>query len=416
MKEFLNLRQPTEALELFLEVFSPPLLEQETIATENALGRILAEPLFSPHPLPNFERSAMDGYALKARNTYGACESFPVKLQCVGEVKMGEPPAFVIDDNQCALIHTGGMMPQGADAVVPLEYTKSQRQQENYFSIEVNIAVSAGENVIHIGSDIALDEKLLETGSLIRAVEIGGLLALGITKISVFRKLNVGIISSGDEVVPPTVEVKLGQVRDVNTYTISSLVHQRHHTPISYGISPDNEEILSQKVHQAFHECDIVVIGAGSSASEKDLTSKVINKLGKPGVVIHGLNIRPGKPAILAVCNNKPIIGLPGNPVSAFVIATLFLNPIMDKCSGSSHYYSPCFCKGILTVNVPSKAGKEEWYPIKIHKGYENDVLVEPIFYQSNLIFSLCKADGLMKIPSESDGLSAGAKVDFIKI
>ncbi len=416
MRELLKLRQPTEALELFLEVFSPPPLEQETIATEHALGRILAEPLFSPHPLPNFERSSMDGYAVIARNTSRASEAFPAVLQCIGEVKMGKPAELVIQDNQCALIHTGGMIPQGADAVVPVEYTKSRKKQDNGIKIEVLKAVSSGENIIHTGADVAFGEKLLETGSLIRAVEIGGLLALGITEISVYRKLNVGIIASGDEIVPPNVEIKLGQVRDVNTYTISSLVKQRHHNPISYGISPDDEVILSQKVSQAYHECDIVVIAAGSSASEKDLTSKVINNLGKPGVVIHGLNIRPGKPAILAVCNNKPIIGLPGNPVSAFVIAMLFLNPIIDKCSGASQYYFPCFCSGTLTTNVPSIAGREEWYPVKIHKGYENDVLVEPIFYQSNLILSLSKADGLMKIPSISDGLPAGAKVDFIKL
>jgi len=414
MPEFIRLLQPKSALDILLNN-TLCRLGSEIIPTADALGRITSSLIKSPQALPSFNRSAMDGYAVIAGNTYGANDSLPVYLQQKGEVFMGLEPSFAISENQCALIHTGGMLPEGADAVVMLENTQNIGNDIEVKEIEIYKPAAVGENVILMGEDVKLGEEIIKAGTRLRAVELGGLMALGLTNIQVFRKTRVGVISTGDEVTQPWLDIKNAQVRDVNTYTISSLVKQHNQEAISYGICPDNYDILLEKATLAHKECDIVVIVAGSSASIRDLTSSVINQLGKPGVLVHGINIRPGKPLIIAICDGKPVIGLPGNPLSAFVTASLFLNPLMDKISGLNDSHQQIIFKGKITINVSSKAGREDWIPIVI-KNIADETLLEPVFFKSNLIFSLIKADGLMKIPSDSSGLPIGSEVEYIKI
>jgi molybdopterin molybdotransferase len=264
----------------------------------------LAEPVVAGYPLPSFRRTTVDGYAVKAQDTHGASESLPAYLSLAGEVPMGGEPDFSIDSSHCALIHTGGMLPTGADAVVMIEYTQKVRESE----IEIMRSVAVGENVLQIGEDVKEGEEVIPEGTRLRPAEIGGLMALGITKISVAKKPKVGIISSGDEVVPPHEDLRVGQVRDVNTYTLSALVKDHGAIPIPYGIVSDKLSVLQDAAEKALQECDLVVITAGSSASTRDLTSQVIDGLGKPGVLVHGVNIRPGKPTILGVCGGKPVV------------------------------------------------------------------------------------------------------------
>jgi molybdopterin molybdotransferase len=410
MPEFLELLPPNLALEQLLSLISVPL-EKETISTEQALGRVTAVPIHAPYPLPPFARSTVDGYAVRAHDTFGASESLPAYLKIVGEVPMGAAADISLSIGQCALIHTGGMLPVNAEAVVMVENTQLARPGE----VEVLRAVAQGENVLLAGEDVSAGEEVIPAGTALRPSEIGGLMALGITSLEVFCEPRVGLISSGDEVIAPEAAMKPGKVRDVNSYTLSALVEQHGGLPVRYGIVPDKLEALRETAWQALAECEAVIITAGSSASARDLTSQVIHSLGKPGVVVHGVNVKPGKPTILAACGGKPVIGLPGNPVSALVIATLFVVPVLDMLKGLAARPTRGWLTARLTLNLASQAGREDWVPVRLiptSQGYD----AEPIFGKSNLIFTLVRADGLVRIAPSATGLEVGELVNVYLI
>lgn len=357
----------------------------------------------------------MDGYALRAKDTFGATDSLPAYLHLIGEVPMGDAPSFEIGAGQCAMIHTGGMLPGGADSVVMLEYTQTAQTHE----IEVFRSVADGENVIRIGEDVAKDQIVIPKGTLLRPAEIGGLMALGITSLRVAKLVKVGLISTGDEVIEPGQHPRPGQVRDINSYTLGALVEKNGGVAVRYGIIGDQFEVLKETAAKALAECDVVIITAGSSASTRDMTADVIRRLGAPGVLVHGINTRPGKPTILGVCNGKAVIGLPGNPVSALVNGYLFVVPVVEKLLGTLPK-PKATVHAKLRVNLPSQAGREDWWPVRLlfpptevgGEAYEAD----PIFGKSNLIFTLAAADGLLKIHPDATGLSAGETVEVMLI
>lgn len=412
MPEFLTLLPPDDARTLLLSHLSGSLSDSERLDSLHALGRITAADISAPHPLPEFPRSTVDGYAVRAVDTFGAAESLPAFLTLVGEIPMGAPAGLTMGPAKCALIHTGGMLPEGADSVVMLEYTQSTRKKE----IEVLRAVAAGENVIAIGEDVHQGQVVLRRGTLLREADIGGLMALGIVHVDVVRKPKIGLISSGDEVVEPDqLIVDPGKVRDINSYTLAALVTRAGGEPIRYGIIGDDFSSLQSMARRALSECDMVVITAGSSASTRDMTADVIRTLGLPGVLVHGINTRPGKPTILGAVDGKALIGLPGNPVSALVNGFLFVVPVIERLLGALP--RP---RGIitarLTINLSSQAGREDWWPVRLFNfssGEDADYQAEPIFGKSNLIFSLAAADGLLRIPPDATGLSAG---DTVKV
>jgi molybdopterin molybdotransferase len=229
----------------------------------------------------------------------------------------------------------------------------------------------------------------------------------------VSRQPKVAILSTGDEVVPSNKKIKPGQVRDVNSYTLGALVDSSGGIPINYGIIPDELLLFEQAAKKALHECDMLIITAGSSASQRDLTAQIISHLGPPGVLVHGVNIRPGKPTILAMCDGKPVIGLPGNPVSALVIAQLFVVPVIEHHLGITRKLPKPTIRAKLTVNLASLAGREDWIPIKLICT-PTGCLAEPVFGKSNLIFTLVRADGMVRIPLDATGLNAGQEVEVI--
>ncbi|MBN1453201.1 MAG: molybdopterin molybdenumtransferase MoeA, partial [Anaerolineales bacterium] len=367
MPEFLTLLPPDEARERLLSHLPAPRPIPEEIDVASSLGRVTAEDIRAPQPLPDFRRSSVDGFAVRAKDTYGASDSLPAYLALAGEVPMGDAPKAALGPGQCMTIHTGGMLPEGADAVVMLEYTQQTKPSEGFRTfgrldeIEILRAVAEGENVIAIGEDVAQGQVVQPKGSLMRPAEIGGLLALGITKLRVTKKVHVGLISSGDEVIPPEESPRPGQVRDVNSYTLAALVTKAGGEPVLYGIVGDTFDALKATAAKALVECDMVVITAGSSASTRDMTADVIETLGKPGVLVHGINTRPGKPTILGVCNGKAVIGLPGNPVSALVNGYLFVAPVIEKLLGVNPR-PKAIVQARLTVNLPSQAGREDWW------------------------------------------------------
>jgi molybdopterin molybdotransferase len=370
----------------------------------------------------------VDGYAVCARDTFGASESLPGYLTLIGEVPMGAAPDFTLTPGSCALIHTGGMLPEGADAVIMLEYTQqvgADGVRPDKHEIEVSRAIAEGENVLRVGEDVAKGQLVLAAGTRLRPAEIGGCMALGITMLRVAKKPKIGILSSGDEVVPPEQSPLPGQVRDVNSYALAALVNQTGGEPVLYGIVPDNLDAMKAAAAKALAECDALVVTAGSSASARDTTAEAIISLGAPGVLVHGVNVRPGKPTILAVCDGKAVIGLPGNPVSALVIAGLFVVPVIERLLGAKPRPKASLLAK-LTVNLPSQAGREDWVAVKLipsplhpspagrGDGGEG-ILAEPIFGKSNLIFSLAAADGLVRIPPDATGLSAGEMVEVVQ-
>jgi len=372
------------------------------VATAEAMGRVVAEDIVAPGDLPFFPRSTMDGYAVRAEDTYGASEGLPAYLRVVGEVRMGSPADIVVGPGEAVLIHTGGMLPGNADAVVMVENTR----EVDSSTIEVVRPAARGENVLQVGEEVRKGDLLLPAGSIVRAQEIGGLLSQGITEITVLQRVKVGLISTGDELVPPEEVPQPGQVRNTNAYTLAALAFKAGAIPLRLGIMRDDREALVQAARDGLRQADIVVISAGSSASARDMTADVIRSLGEPGVLVHGVALRPGKPTILGVVNGKPIFGLPGNPSSAMVTFELFVTPCIYRLSGCRQPLRR-FVKARLTRNIASAAGREDYVPVKLHE-QDGEMLAEPVFGKSNLLSNMMRADGMAQVPLDRNGLAEG--------
>lgn len=384
-----------------------PLARRESLPLHEALDRVLAEALHSPVDLPAFPRSTMDGFAVRAADTYGASESLPAYLTLCGEAPMGRAPDFTVGPGQAALIHTGGMLPAGSDSVVMIEHT----QYLDATTIEVVRPVAIGENVIPIGEDVKRGELLFPRGHRLRPQDLGGLAGVGIVSVPVVERPRVAILASGDEVVPADAEVAPGQVRDINSYTIAALVRRAGGEPILCGIAPDDPAVLERMARAALEAADMLVLSAGSSVSARDHTVNVIESLGAPGVLVHGVAIHPGKPTIIAAAGNRPIFGLPGNPVSAMIAFGLFAAPALRRLQGMPDADPPSL-QAVLTLNVPSKPGREDFVPVRLERR-DGVLYAEPVFGKSNLIYTMAHADGLVRVPLDLTGLYAGSTVDI---
>lgn len=404
-KQFFTVQPVAEALAaLFAQI--TPLTRTETLLTHEALGRVLAVAPRSPIDLPNFRRSAMDGYAVKASDTFGASQSLPAYLDVVGQVHMGQEPDFTLETGQAAVIHTGAMLPEGADAVVMIERTQSISDSE----VEVLAAVAPGENVIQVGEDVGQGEETLAIGHKLRPQDIGGLLAVGITQVEVMARPRVGILSCGDELVEPDQATSFGQIRDINSYMLAALFADKGAEAVRLGIARDTLDSLLPMAEAGLANCDMLVMSAGSSVSVRDLTREVIDRLGSPGVLQHGLAVKPGKPTIIAACNGKPIIGLPGNPVSAMLVARQTILPTLQYLVSEAPRL-PKTIQATLTQNISSTTGREDSVPIRIVKR-EEQVDADPIFGKSNLIYTLLRADGIVHLPLNVSGYTAGTLVE----
>lgn len=322
---------------------------------------------------------------------------------------MGGTPDVTLAPGTCALIHTGGMLPDGADAVVMIEYTQQSLEAE----IEVLRPVADGENILRVGEDVRRGSEVIAVGTRLRPAEIGGLMALGFDAVTVARQPRVAILSSGDEVVPPGQPLPPGHVYDINSYTLAALIREAGAEPINYPILADEADVFRAAAERALAENDAVVFTAGSSVSVRDLTATTIDALGQPGVLVHGVSVRPGKPTILAVCDGKPVIGLPGNPVSALVIADLFVVPVVERLLGVAGQRRRPAVAARLAINLASQSGREDWVAVRLIES-AGDLSAEPVFGKSNLIFTLARADGLVRIPADDNGLPAGAPVDVV--
>lgn len=415
MPEFFNVLPPNEARKLLMSHLTATL-PSETIPTANALGRITAVASHAPHALPAFRRSTMDGYAVHAADTFGASESLPAFLQVIGEVPMGKTANVTLSSGQAAIVHTGGMIPEAANAVVQVELTQTiGTESEPPYEIEVLKAVAPGQNVLQVGEDVGKGADVLPAGHLLRPQDLGGLLALGITEVQVVRQPRVAILATGDEVIAPSETAVVGQIRDINSYTIAGQVRQAGGIPVLGGIIPDDLHALKTAAATALAANDMLVMSAGSSVSIRDMTVEVIDGLGEPGVLLHGVATRPGKPTIVGVVAHgsaqKPVIGLPGNPVSAMVQFDMFGTPAIYRLQGLAQPPQRGLVWATLTQNIASESGREDYVPGRLEQTADG-LRVTPVFGKSNLIYTLVNADGLIKIPLNKAGILAGEMVE----
>ncbi len=398
----LKVKTPEEVLALIKEEFVPLENQKETVPLLDSFGRILARDIVAEEYVPDFDRSTVDGYAVKASDTFGCTDAIPAILTQVGEVLMGESADMVLDMGDCAAVPTGGAVPKGADAVVMLEYS------EDYGDGTIGISKSAapGANMIFRGDDVFPGKVILNKGRVITSQDIGALAAIGRVEIPVQKKLTVGVISTGDELVPSEVRPGPGQVRDVNSPMLEAMLSQFGVKVINYGIAIDNESMLAQKVAKALSECDAVLLSGGSSVGVKDAACRIIESQGC--LLFHGIAIKPGKPTILGKAGCKPLVGLPGHPVAAYFITRLFVLPLLGQMMGREMTSYTVTAR--VTESISANHGRAQYHCCRLE--YREDGLwASPIRGKSGLITTLAGSDGYFCIPRDCEGLPKGAEV-----
>ncbi len=407
MKEFFKVISIEEALE-YRKKFAP--LESEKVPLADSKGRILAEDIHSDIDLPDFPRSIMDGFAVSGSSTFGASEGNPAYLVVKGSVAMGESSNLSVGPGEAVRIATGGMLPAGADSVVMVEHT----QAIDDTTIEVYRSVAPGQNMVTVGEDIKKGGAILTAGQVIRPQETGLLAALGRQNVMVFRKPVVGIISTGDEIVPVDQVPGPGQIRDVNTYTLMGQVVDAGAVAVPFGIVGDVYEALLTKSSQALAQSDMVLVSGGSSVGARDFTIDVISAMEDSALLFHGISISPGKPTILARIQNKQFWGLPGHVVSAMVVFSRIVKPFLEYIAGvAAAGQPPIKLKARLSINVASAQGRVDFIRVRLlqEKGV---IWAEPILGKSGLISTMVKADGLIEIGENTEGLDQGTEVEVI--
>ena len=397
----LHVKTPEEVLALIEREFSP-VEDAELVSLSAAMGRILAEDIAATEYVPDFDRSTVDGYAVRARDTFGCTDAIPAILPLQGEVLMGEGAEFELNPEECVAVPTGGAVPRGADSVVMIEYT------EDYGDGTIGISKSAapGQNMIFRGDDVYPGKVVLNQGRVLSSQDIGALAAIGKVQVPVVRKLTVGVISTGDELVPPEVTPGPGQVRDVNSPMLEAMLSAFGVKVVNYGIVIDNEALLSEKVTKAVSECDAVLLSGGSSVGVKDAACRIIESMGT--LLLHGIAIKPGKPTILGKAGIKPLIGLPGHPVAAYFITKLFVLPLLGRLTGRDMTSYTVTAK--ISESVSANHGRAQYHCCRLQR--KNGMLYAyPIRGKSGLITTLAGADGYFCIDRDCEGLPQGAEI-----
>lgn len=404
MTTMLNVKSLKDTHNMLIEKFRDCLIQTVDVKIDQALGRVVAKDIYCPEDQPPFSRSTVDGYAVRAEDTFGASMFLPAMVDIVGEVKMGKQVDLIINRSQACSIPTGGMLPVGSDSVVMVEYT--EKLDNNTVLIEK--PVSPGENVILKGEDVRKGEMLFSKGHVLRPQDIGVLASAGIHEVSVYERFKVAIISTGDEVVDPFKQVTAGKIRDINSYSLSAAVLKDGFCPIPLGIVKDSFDSLRNVLKKALEAADVVLLSGGSSVGIMDMTYKVIGSLDESEIFIHGVAIKPGKPTIIARVGRKAVFGLPGHPVSAFIlyhtVVSSFLNLIIGKSDASN------MREAYFSENYASAPGRDEFVMVNISE--ENGrMLACPVHGKSGMIATMSRADGYVHIPASSEGIYKDEKV-----
>nr|WP_321513706.1 gephyrin-like molybdotransferase Glp [uncultured Pseudodesulfovibrio sp.] len=396
-----------------LKGFSP--LTQETKSLTRAVGRVLADGIIAEHDWPLLDRSCMDGFAVNARDIFGATESNPGYLECVAALPIDQLPDIEIQPGECARIATGGVLPNGADSVVMVEHTQAMEAGSDMGTIEIRKSAAPGENVMQRGEDAKKGAVALAAGTIIRPQEVGLAAALGFEEISLRRRPRVGILSTGDELIEVNETPRPGQVRDVNSLTIAALVKQANGKPTRYGIIKDNLESLSRALKKAIEDNDMVLLSGGSSIGVRDLTVEAIESMKDAEILAHGVALSPGKPTILGRVANKPVLGLPGQVTSALVVMHVLILPLIRHLQGDDSGFTTINRnkrKAELARNVASKPGREDYIRIRLEERDGQPPLAHPVLGKSGLLRTIVQAQGLAAIPTDSEGLYQGELID----
>jgi molybdopterin molybdotransferase len=400
MSRFLNVVPVVDAVAAVTRMSHQPV--REMVPVESSGGRILAVAIAADTDIPGFDRSVVDGYAVRAVDTAGAGDAIPALLNCTGRIAMGRQDAKVaVGPGTCTYIPTGGVLPAGADAVVMVEYS-----EEAGDTVLVKKAVSHGENVLLHDEDFKKGETVFFAGRKITPQDAGVLAACGCATVTVAKKPVVGIISTGNELVPVTMVPGPGQVRDANASMLAAYLSEYGCTPRLYGIIPDERLAFEAVLSRAVPECDVVLLSGGSSKDDRDMTAAVIAAMGE--VLIHGIAIAPGKPTIIGRIANKPVFGLPGHPASAFVVLIAIVRPLIDQMLGIPRPIQRTE-RATLAVNIPSQRGREEYVRVTLENG-----IATPLFGKSGLLNTLIRSNGLIRIPAGAEGLEQGSVVEVI--
>ena len=409
MKEFFKVTDLETVLN-YRSVF--PRVEPEQIPLPEAIGRILAEEIIADEDLPDFPRSIVDGYAVQGASTFGASEGNPAYLTVTGNITMGQSPEFEIAPAEAARIATGGMVPRGADSVVMVEHTEAIDDT----TIEVHRSVAPGQNMIAVGEDIKKHASVLRKGQVLRPQEAGLLAALGKQQITVYQKPVVGIISTGDEIIPISETPRMGEIRDINTYTLAGLIHEAGAVARPYGIVRDDFEMLHEKCKLALSHCHMVLISGGSSVGARDFTVDALSALKDAKILVHGISISPGKPTILAKVNNKSFWGMPGHVVSAMIVFSEVVRPFVEHLAGQFGMENNVLrMQARLSRNVASKHGRVDFVRVRLRKE-DNQLWADPVLGKSGLISTMVNANGLVQIDINTEGLNQGDEVEVIPI
>ena len=409
MKEFFKVKDLETVLNYRTQF---PRVGVESVPLLETVGRVLAEDLIADDDLPDFPRAIVDGYAVQGASTFGSSEGNPAYLSVTGSIAMGESPTLTIGPGEAAQIATGGMLPRGADSVVMIEHTEAIDDT----TIEVYRSVAPGQNMIAIGEDIKKKACVIKQGQTIRPQETGLLAALGKQKITVYQKPVIGIISTGDEIIPINEMPNRGQIRDINTYTLSGLVHQAGAIAVSYGIIRDSFENLFENCKRAIGQCQMILISGGSSVGTRDFTVEVFSALPDAEILVHGISISPGKPTILAKVQNKAFWGMPGHVVSAMIVFSRIVKPFIEHISGKSDAkQKELRLQATLSRNVASVQGRVEFIRVQLRLDGER-LWADPVLGKSGLISTMVKADGLIEIDINTEGLEKGTLVEVIPI
>lgn len=380
----------------------------EFIKLKDALGRVLATDLVSPEPIPHFRRSTVDGYAVRASDTSGVTESIPVFLEMVEKIEIGTPAVRTIAPGQCTYVPTGGMVPEGADAVVMIEYCENFDET----SIAVYDSVSAGRNIIGIGEDIREESLFLKKGTRLRPQEIGVLSSAGVHTVPVYKPWKITIISTGDELVPAEQKPGLGQIRDINTYVLEAMSRKYGFAVVEKKVLRDQRELLETAVKKGMETSDLVVVSGGSSQGEKDHTADVLDKLARPGVFTHGIALKPGKPTILGYDNGTKTIlaGLPGHPAAAMLVFELLIVWLYRQETSQPE---PKKTTAVMETNAAGAPGRSTCLLVELLEG-EDHYIARPILGKSGLMTTLSRAHGYTMIDMNKEGLKTGETVRVV--
>ena len=397
----LHVKTPEEVLALIETEFAP-VAATELVSLTGAMGRVLADDIAATEYVPDFDRSTVDGFAVRARDTFGCSDAIPAILPLQGEVLMGEGAEFELNPEECVAVPTGGALPKGADSVVMVEYT------EDYGDGTIGISKSAapGQNMIFRGDDVFPGKVILQKGRVLSCQDIGALAAIGRVEVPVAKKLTVGVISTGDELVPPEVTPGPGQVRDVNSPMLEAMLGAFGVQVINYGIVIDNEALLTEKVTKAAAECDAVLLSGGSSVGVKDAACRIIESMGS--LLLHGIAIKPGKPTIIGRAGVKPLVGLPGHPVAAYFVTKLFILPLLGRLMGRVQESYTTTAK--ITESVSANHGRAQYHCCRLERK-DGELYAYPIRGKSGLITTLAGSDGYFCIDRDCEGLPKYAEI-----